>query len=51
MILHGKIRFKKVCKRCNKLFRPTGRHEEVCLNCYIKSRKRVKIPCIEYNSA
>jgi hypothetical protein len=37
-----RLRFKKPCKRCLELFRPTGKATEVCENCKLKERQERK---------
>ena len=32
-------RLRKPCKRCDKMFRPTGKWNRVCDKCYKKSRE------------
>jgi hypothetical protein len=34
-----KIKLKKPCKRCGKMFQPTGKAEKLCKKCFDKSRK------------
>jgi len=38
-----RLKFKKNCRDCNKLFRPYGRGERLCLRCYNKAQNnRIK---------
>lgn len=32
----------KECKKCNKRFKPTGRFQRVCKDCWLKIRKGTK---------
>lgn len=31
--------YKRFCKKCQKLFKPTGKYQEFCLNCRFESNK------------
>lgn len=33
-MIYETITYKRFCKRCNKMFRPTSRYSKICPNCY-----------------
>jgi len=35
------MKFFRFCERCGRKFRPTGKHNKICENCQLKSRKEV----------
>lgn len=35
-----KGRFKGICKRCNRLYRPSGEHQKICDKCNKQTRRR-----------
>lgn len=40
------MRFRKPCRKCDEMFRPTGKYSSLCPNCYVKAqpnRKRYKL--------
>ena len=40
MITRGKIPFKRICKKCLKLYLPSGRHSFYCPDCIKETREK-----------
>lgn len=46
----GFTRFSRVCSRCNKKFTPTGKYNQVCLDCMKKINiSRSKLNKLRFN--